>query len=253
MSPGPPPPGCPFAPGSVSLRLYPHDELDAPAAVRELCDQAALGLAGGFDGIMTSEHHGGCAGYLPNPLQLATFVLEEHGSGWAAPCPLLLPLRPTAQVAEEIAWLDARHPGRVGLGVAAGALPLDFEVMGVPADQAVPRFKAELPRIVDLLSGRGLGPLAGDRALQRCASSPVPVLSAAVSPEAARRAARCGAGFNTIGQPAAIAGATLCATRFSGKLNGGAHGGGAPPIPVRRLRRRRRHRAQGGDPTGVVG
>ena len=28
------------------------------------------------------------------------------------------------------------------------------------------------------------------------------------------------AGFNTHGQPAAIAGATLCAARFSGKLNG---------------------------------
>ena len=30
----------------------------------------------------------------------------------------------------------------------------------------------------------------------------------------------CGAGFKVIVQPAAIAGATLCATRFSGKLNG---------------------------------
>ena len=29
-----------------------------------------------------------------------------------------------------------------------------------------------------------------------------------------------GAGFSTIGHPAAIAGATLCATRLSGKLNG---------------------------------
>jgi len=228
VSPGPPPPGCPFAPGSVSLRLYPHDELDAPAAVRELCDQAALGLAGGFDGIMTSEHHGGCAGYLPNPLQLATFVLEEHGSGWAAPCPLLLPLRPTAQVAEEIAWLDARHPGRVGLGVAAGALPLDFEVMGVPADQAVPRFKAELPRIVDLLSGRGLGPLAGDRALQRCASSPVPVLSAAVSPEAARRAARCGAGILTEGLSEVGRLRSLCDAYD-------AAGGTGPKVVIRRV------------------
>ena len=27
-------------------------------------------------------------------------------------------------------------------------------------------------------------------------------------------------GFNTNGQPAAMAGATLCATRFNGKLNG---------------------------------
>jgi alkanesulfonate monooxygenase SsuD/methylene tetrahydromethanopterin reductase-like flavin-dependent oxidoreductase (luciferase family) len=194
---------APFAAGSVSLRLYPHNELDAAGIVRELCDQAALGLSGGFDGIMTSEHHGGFRGYLPNPLQMSSFVLEENPAGWAAPCPLLLPLRPVAQVAEEIAWLAARHPGRVGLGVAAGALPLDFEAMAVPFEDAVSRFKTRLPQIVDMLRGRNLGVLEGDKALQRCAASPVPVLSAAASTAAARRAAQCGAGILTEGMSSA--------------------------------------------------
>jgi alkanesulfonate monooxygenase SsuD/methylene tetrahydromethanopterin reductase-like flavin-dependent oxidoreductase (luciferase family) len=184
-----------FARGSISLRLYPHNELDARAILRELCDQAILGLSVGFDGIMTSEHHGGFAGYLPNPLQVASFVLEETTSGWVAACPVLLPLRPVAQLAEEVAWLAVRHPARVGLGVAAGALPLDFEAMGFDVADAVPRFKAELPRIVEMLRGRDLHPLEGDRALQACARSPIPVLSAAASPAAARRAARCGAGI----------------------------------------------------------
>ncbi|MGA2836549.1 MAG: LLM class flavin-dependent oxidoreductase [Acidimicrobiales bacterium] len=185
----------PFARGSISLRLYPHNDLDAKGIVRELCEQAVLGLAGGFDGVMTSEHHGGFAGYLPNPLQMASFVLEEHPTGWAAAGPLLLPLRPVAQMAEEVAWLAARHPGRVGLGVAAGALPLDFEVMEVAQADAVPRFVAGLPRIVALLEGRDLGLLGGDRALQACVDDPVPVLSAAASTGAARRAAACGAGI----------------------------------------------------------
>jgi len=184
-----------FARGSLSLRLYPHNELDARQVHRELCDQATLGLANGFDGVMTSEHHGGFAGYLPNPLQMASFLLEEAPTGWVAACPVLLPLRPVAQLAEEVAWLAVRHPGRVGLGVAAGALPLDFEVMDVELAAAVPRFTAGLPRIVEMLRGRDLGQLAGDRALQDCARAPVPVLSAAASPAAARRAARCGAGI----------------------------------------------------------
>jgi alkanesulfonate monooxygenase SsuD/methylene tetrahydromethanopterin reductase-like flavin-dependent oxidoreductase (luciferase family) len=184
----------PFEPGSISLRLYPHNELGARGVVDEICRQAASGIGAGFDGVMTSEHHGGFAGYLPNPLQMTAFILEENPTGWAAPCPVLLPLRPVAQVAEEIAWLDARHPGRVGLGVAAGALPLDFAAMEVPLDEAVPRFKRQLPRIVDMLRGADLGELEGDLALQRCADHPIPVLSAAVSPAAARRAARCGAG-----------------------------------------------------------
>jgi alkanesulfonate monooxygenase SsuD/methylene tetrahydromethanopterin reductase-like flavin-dependent oxidoreductase (luciferase family) len=188
-------PTAPFAPGSVSFRLYPHNELDAGAIVAELCHQAGLALGGGFDGVMTSEHHGGFAGYLAQPLQAAAFVLDEHPRGWAAACPLLLPLRPTALVAEEVAWLRARHPGRVGLGVAAGALPLDFEAAGLEPADAVPRFKAELARIVALLRGEGLGPVEGDTALRACRDHPVPVLSAAVSTAAATRAARCGAGL----------------------------------------------------------
>jgi alkanesulfonate monooxygenase SsuD/methylene tetrahydromethanopterin reductase-like flavin-dependent oxidoreductase (luciferase family) len=201
----------PFEPGSISLRLYPHNELPAAQVIGELCAQASLALDGGFDGIMTSEHHGGFAGYLPNPLQMATFILEENAVGWAAACPLLLPLRPTALVAEEVAWLAARHPGRVGLGVAAGALPLDFEAMGVLLSSAVPIFKAELPRLVAMLRGDDLGELAQDPALRRCAEHPVPVLSAAASTGAAKRAARSGAGILLEGMSSGERLATICA------------------------------------------
>jgi alkanesulfonate monooxygenase SsuD/methylene tetrahydromethanopterin reductase-like flavin-dependent oxidoreductase (luciferase family) len=185
----------PFARGSVSIRLYPHNELKAEAIVDELCEQARLALRHGFDGVMTSEHHGGFAGYMAQPLQMATFVLEESSTGWAAASPMLLPLRATALVAEEIAWLNTRHPGRVGLGVAAGALPLDFDIAHVERADAPRVFKAELPRLVSMLRGEGLGELAGDPALEACRRNPVPVLSAAVSVTAARRAARCGAGI----------------------------------------------------------
>jgi alkanesulfonate monooxygenase SsuD/methylene tetrahydromethanopterin reductase-like flavin-dependent oxidoreductase (luciferase family) len=202
----------PFGPGSISLRLYPHNDLPAESIVGELCAQAGLALHGGFDGVMTSEHHGGFAGYMAQPLQMASFVLEEHGAGWAAAAPLLLPLRPTALVAEEVAWLQARHPGRVGLGVAAGALPLDFEVAGVRQSDSLDRFKAELPRLVAMLRGEDLGDLGGDPALLACRRAPVPVVSAAVSAPAAVRAARSGAGIlmegmSSPGRLARVAGA----------------------------------------------
>lgn len=195
----------------MSIRLYPHDDLDASGALAELCAQARMALESGFDGLMTSEHHGGVGGYLPNPLQLAGFVLEETVAGWAAPCPLLLPLRPTALVAEEVAWLAARHPGRVGLGVASGAMELDFSAMGLDVADSTAVFRAELPRIVDMLRGRDLRGLDGDRALQACADNPIPVLSAAVSPTAARRAARCAAGILLEGMSAPARLRELCA------------------------------------------
>ena len=87
---------APFAAKSISCRLYPHNDLDAPSIVREVCAQGKLALEGGFDGVMTSEHHGGFAGYMPLPLQMVSFILEDTDRGWGAPCPLLLPLRPTA-------------------------------------------------------------------------------------------------------------------------------------------------------------
>ncbi len=186
---------APFARGSVSFRSYRHDGLDAVAAVEELRAQAALAVTHGFDGVMTSEHHGGFAGYVPNPLQLAGFLLDAMPTGWAAPCPLLLPLRPTGLVVEETAWLAARFPGRVGLGVAAGALPVDFEIMEASMDELPARFATALDRLAAGLRGDDPGPLAADPAVEHCAREAVPLVSAAASVTAARRAAAVGAGL----------------------------------------------------------
>jgi alkanesulfonate monooxygenase SsuD/methylene tetrahydromethanopterin reductase-like flavin-dependent oxidoreductase (luciferase family) len=188
----------PFAPGSVSLRLYPHPALATPTdIVGALCHQAGLAGEHGFDGVMTSEHHGGFGGYLPNPIQLADWTLaemSETSGAWSAPCPTLLPLRPVALLAEDLAWLAARYPGRVGVGVAPGSLDLDFAAVGIDKATAFDRFREDLPRLVAMLRGDDLGAVEGDRALAACAAHPVPVLSTAMSPGAVRRAARCGAG-----------------------------------------------------------
>ncbi|MEX2254700.1 MAG: LLM class flavin-dependent oxidoreductase [Acidimicrobiia bacterium] len=192
----------PFGRGSVSLRLYPHQELSAAGIVEELCSQAALGAEHGFDGVMTSEHHAGFRGYLPNPLQAAGWCLDAMPRGWAAPAPLLLTLRPPALVAEEVAWLAARHPGRVGLGVAAGALRSDFDAMGLTMDSLAERFAVALERVTGLLHGDA-DDLAGDAAIGDCADEPIPIVSAAMGLTAVRRAARLGIGvlFDSMSTP----------------------------------------------------
>jgi alkanesulfonate monooxygenase SsuD/methylene tetrahydromethanopterin reductase-like flavin-dependent oxidoreductase (luciferase family) len=187
----------PFAPGSVSLRLYPHP-LPAAELVAELLHQGRLAERAGFAGVMVSEHHGGFPGYIPNPLQVAGWLLDETTSVWAAACPLLAPLRPAGLIAEEVAWLAARHPGRVGVGLAAGAWEDDFTVAGVPFERETlaARFRAALAVVAGALgAGKAEGPLAGDQAVQRCAEHPVPVVSAAASPTACRRAAELGCGI----------------------------------------------------------
>jgi alkanesulfonate monooxygenase SsuD/methylene tetrahydromethanopterin reductase-like flavin-dependent oxidoreductase (luciferase family) len=185
----------PFARGSVSLRLYPHNDLPAVGIVEELRAQAALASAHGFDGVMTSEHHAGFHGYLPNPLQAAGWCLEAMPSGWAAPSPLLLPLRPPALVAEEVAWLAARFPGRVGIGVASGALQDDFAVMGLTMHHLAARFTEGLEALVGMLSGTNPGALAEDPAIKACIEHPIPLVSAAMGFTAVRRAAVLGVGI----------------------------------------------------------
>jgi alkanesulfonate monooxygenase SsuD/methylene tetrahydromethanopterin reductase-like flavin-dependent oxidoreductase (luciferase family) len=131
-------------------------------------------------------------------------------------------------VAEEVAWLAARHPGRVGLGVGSGALALDFEAMGLDVSEAGARFKQALPRVAEMLRGEGLGDLGGDRALQRCRDHPVPVLSAAVSVTASRRAAACGAGLILEGMSGADRVREFC-TAFD------EAGGEMPKVLIRRV------------------
>ena len=196
----------PLGEGSISLRLYPHMELSAPEMVGELRAQAVLGTEAGFDGVMTSEHHGGFAGYMPNPLQAAGWLLEAMPTGWAAPCPLLVTLRPAALVAEEVAWLAARFPGRVGLGLAAGSLDADFEIMGLDKDGLTRRFTDAMATVAGALGGTDPGLLGGDPAIARCGHDPVPVLSAAMSVTAVRRAASLGVGllFDSLSTPERI-------------------------------------------------
>lgn len=184
----------PLSIGSVSMRLYPHD-LDAVGQIDEARLQARLAVEAGFDGVMVAEHHCGFPGYFPNPQQIGGFLLAAMPHGWMAAAPMLLPMLPYAVFAEHLAWLAAAYPGRVGGGFASGAFPDDFAIFGVPHDEITARFKDALPKVVAALRGEAPAPLGGDRALTRCKAHPVPVVAAAQSLPAVRRAAGLGIGI----------------------------------------------------------
>jgi len=194
-----------LGPGSISLRLYCH-ELPAAALIDEFCQQASLAVDSGFDGVMTNEHHGGFPGYLPNPTQVAAFALASMKRGWAAPCPLLLPLRHWSHVAEDLAWLAARYPGRVGAGFAVGGLDRDFELAELPWKGRATRFRDALPRVIDALAGRPEQGLAADPAIAEQAERPMPLVMAAQGERAVKLAAGLGLGviYESLQPPASI-------------------------------------------------
>ncbi len=193
----------PLAAGSVSLRLYPHQDLDPVAIVAELRAQATLGVEHGFDGVMTSEHHGGFAGYLPNPLQVAGWCLEAMPHGWAAACPCSC--RCARPPSSPRRWPGSRPASRAGSGSVSPPARSgdDFEVMGLDMDDLAARFTASLETVTAALRGEAQGVLAGDPAVAACAETPVPIVSAAMGRTAVRRAARVGAGllFDSLSVP----------------------------------------------------
>jgi alkanesulfonate monooxygenase SsuD/methylene tetrahydromethanopterin reductase-like flavin-dependent oxidoreductase (luciferase family) len=72
---------------------------------------------------------------------------------------------------------------------------VDFELAEVPFDEINLRFKQALPLVVAALRGGADGPLADDRAIAACAQNPVPMVAAAQSRAAVRRAAGLGLGI----------------------------------------------------------
>jgi alkanesulfonate monooxygenase SsuD/methylene tetrahydromethanopterin reductase-like flavin-dependent oxidoreductase (luciferase family) len=184
---------APLGSGSVSMRLYPHDTTPAEV-IRLFRDEARRAEEAGFDGVMISEHHGGFAGYMPNPILISDFVLDATERIWAAPSPIVLPIRAASQVAEDLAWIAVRHRGRLGAGFCAGGLALDFEMADVDFERNAEIFKASLPVVVRSLRGEAQGALAADPAVAATVATPVPAVSAASSPAAVRRAAGLGVG-----------------------------------------------------------
>jgi alkanesulfonate monooxygenase SsuD/methylene tetrahydromethanopterin reductase-like flavin-dependent oxidoreductase (luciferase family) len=183
-----------MASGSISLRVYPASL--APAeVVEDLRAQARAAEAAGFDGCMTSEHHAGFPNYLPNALLAATWLLEATDRIWAAPCPLVLPLRPVSQTIEDLAWTAQRFPGRLGAGVCTGALPVDFELAGVPFAEAFPRYRAALVEFANAIRGGAGAPLGGDPAVAALGAARVPAVAAVQAEVTAARAARLGLGI----------------------------------------------------------
>jgi alkanesulfonate monooxygenase SsuD/methylene tetrahydromethanopterin reductase-like flavin-dependent oxidoreductase (luciferase family) len=186
----------PFGHGSVSLGLY-CDPAPAPTVITHLLEQAVVADRAGIPGVTISEHHAGFPCYVPNPVHFTGWVLRETTHVWAGPNPAVLTLYPAGRLAEELAWLAARFPGRVGVGVAPGYSRTDFEAYDAPFDDRARSFEDGLATLTAALRGAAASPLGDDPALIACAEHPAVVTAAAGSIAAARRAGRAGAGILT--------------------------------------------------------
>jgi alkanesulfonate monooxygenase SsuD/methylene tetrahydromethanopterin reductase-like flavin-dependent oxidoreductase (luciferase family) len=131
-------------------------------------------------------------------------------------------------VAEDLAWLAARHPGRVGAGFAVGGLDRDFELADLAWKERHIRFRAALPRVVDALSGREEGGACADPAIAALAKQPMSLVIAAQGERAVALGAQLGVGliFDSLQPPESIG---RLVKRYR------AEGGRGPCILIRRV------------------
>lgn len=111
----------------------------------------------GLHSVWLPEGHFG-PGAVPSPLvALAAFAARTRRLRLGTTS-LLLPVRPPAQVAEEVATLDRLSGGRVWLGLGRGFRAPLFEVFDVPASQKRDRFDAALDEILRIWASPEGGP-----------------------------------------------------------------------------------------------
>jgi alkanesulfonate monooxygenase SsuD/methylene tetrahydromethanopterin reductase-like flavin-dependent oxidoreductase (luciferase family) len=178
----------------VSIGLHTVTGSDAGAQAAAMLARAQAAEAAGFHGVTVSEHHGDFATYMGQPLLASNWILGATSRVWAGPCPYLLGLRNPVLVAEELAWSAAAFPGRFGAALAPGYAPSDFDYVNVdlPAKPGA-RFDELLGILRATLAGEGEA--ATDPAMMTWGEQPAPLLAAAQSKVAVRRAVRHGLGL----------------------------------------------------------
>jgi luciferase family oxidoreductase group 1 len=113
--------------------------------------QAAESL--GFRNIWLAEHHFSTYGYLPRPVQLATYIAAKTQTLRVGTAVIVVPLHHPLVIAEEIATLDLLAGGRVDIGLGRGYQHYEFERLGLELDSARTRWEESIDIILKALQG----------------------------------------------------------------------------------------------------
>jgi probable F420-dependent oxidoreductase len=189
----------------------------------ELLEIAPVAEAAGFEGLLLSDH-------VIAPEQLApAYPYSEDGSpdfdgssnfpeAWATICALaqvtsrlrfatnvyILPLRHPIEVAKHVSTAAVYSQNRAILGVGAGWMREEFEILGQRFQQRGERMDEAIEVIQKLLSGDIVGHEGKHYAfpplrMQPSPSQPVPLWIGGINRAALQRAARCADGWSGAG------------------------------------------------------
>jgi len=146
--------------------------------------------------LVVSEHHAADDGFLPSPLPMAAALAARTRCVPIAVSALILPLYNPVRLAEDIGVLDHLSGGRVSYTLGIGYRSEEFESLGVDYHRRGEIAESHLAVLLKALDGQRFA-ADGRRVLARPAPEGKVRLSyGGGTPQAARRAARFGLGFN---------------------------------------------------------
>jgi alkanesulfonate monooxygenase SsuD/methylene tetrahydromethanopterin reductase-like flavin-dependent oxidoreductase (luciferase family) len=102
-----------------------------------LCD---LAEPLGFEMLWATEHHFTSYTMSPDPVQFLTYMAGRTKDIQLGAGAVILPWHDPIRVAESVSVLDVVSDGRFILGLGRGLGRIEFEGMGIPMDEARPRF-----------------------------------------------------------------------------------------------------------------
>jgi alkanesulfonate monooxygenase SsuD/methylene tetrahydromethanopterin reductase-like flavin-dependent oxidoreductase (luciferase family) len=187
--------------GLITCQRYPGEERTDREIYAQALDLAELAEQEGFDSVWVSEHHFVDDGYLPSLLPLCAAIAARTRRVQIGTGVVLTPLHDPLRLAEDVAVTDLISGGRLILGIGLGWRQEEFDGLGVPLTERVPRMIAGM----DTMRRAWRGDLAPGGSRQNLPAVPVrplpaqpggpPLWIGASSEPAIRRAGRLADGF----------------------------------------------------------
>ena len=187
--------------GLITCQRYPADDRTDVQLYAQALDLAEQAEQLGLDSVWVSEHHFVDDGYLPSLLPLCAAIAARTSRVRIGTGLVLAPLHDSLRLAEDAAVTDLISGGRLVLGIGLGWREEEFEGLGIPLADRVPRMVAAM----DTMRRAWRGELVPGGPRQDLPAVPVrplpaqpggpPLWIGAMSEPAIRRAGRLADGF----------------------------------------------------------
>ena len=190
-----------FGFGLITCQRYPGDPRSDADLYRQALTLAEDADASGLDSVWVSEHHFVDDSYLPSLLPMCAAIAARTGRARVGTALLLAPLHEPVRLAEDAAVVDLISAGRLVLCLGLGWRAEEFDALGVPLADRVPRLLAAVDVLRQAWSGDlvrgGYGARYPDIPVRPLPAQPggPPLWIGGLTEPAIRRAGRVADGF----------------------------------------------------------